>query len=222
MRVIVSTEIVALHCWPDATVGRNYLTHPHMHKFRFTVWAGVTHVDREIEFHDLRDELDAVILKRASYIRTTGQSTAYDFGGQSCEMLGQHILNHMPQVQSVRVMEDEDCGAEVQRSDMASRPKIITICGSTKFKDECMSAAKLLELAGYAVFMVGSFMHKDNIKFSDERKKMLDSLHRQKIEMSDAIYVLNVDGYIGESTTSEIELARKLGKEVVFLEPDKA
>ncbi len=50
-------------------------------------------------------------------------------------------------------------------------------------------------------------------------KEMLDDMHKRKIDMADSIYVINVGGYIGESTRSEIEYARKTGKGVEYMEP---
>lgn len=50
---------------------------------------------------------------------------------------------------------------------------------------------------------------------------MLDDMHKRKIDMADGIYVINVNGYIGSSTRSEIEYARTTGKEVLFLEPEE-
>ena len=55
-------------------------------------------------------------------------------------------------------------------------------------------------------------------QYSDEDKKILGELHYKRIDISDAIYVINVDGYIGESTKKEIEYAKKLGKEILYLE----
>jgi len=48
---------------------------------------------------------------------------------------------------------------------------------------------------------------------------MLDDMHKRKIDMADSIFVINVGGYIGESTRSEIEYAKKNGRGVQYLEP---
>lgn len=95
---------------------------------------------------------------------------------------------------------------------------IVTLCGSTRFKDDFIRVQKELTLAGYVVISVGIFCHSENDVYSDEAKKALDELHKQKIEMSDMIYVINKGGYIGESTKSEIEWATDLGKEVIYME----
>ena len=84
---------------------------------------------------------------------------------------------------------------------------IITLCGSIKFKNEFMKVQEELVLKGNIVFTPNFFNNlKNEIKI--ETKKMLDEMHRQKIDMSNEIYVINFGGYIGESTKSEIEYAK--------------
>lgn len=95
---------------------------------------------------------------------------------------------------------------------------IITICGSTKFKDEILDSAQKLTLDNHIVLVPCIFHHADNIELSEEQKIRLDNLHKEKINMSDAIFVVNKDGYIGESTFSEIDWAQRMKKEVYFLE----
>jgi hypothetical protein len=98
--------------------------------------------------------------------------------------------------------------------------KIITLCGSTKFKDEFIAAQKRLTLEGNIVISVGLFGHSgDNEVWSESTKEMLDEMHKRKIDLADEILVINVGGYIGQSTTSEIEYAKKNGKPVNYLEP---
>lgn len=94
---------------------------------------------------------------------------------------------------------------------------IITICGSTKFKDEILDSAQKLTLDNHIVLTPCIFHHADNVELSDEQKIRLDNLHKEKINMSDAIFVVNKDGYIGESTFSEIDWAQRMKKEVYFL-----
>jgi len=84
---------------------------------------------------------------------------------------------------------------------------IVTICGSSKFKDEIMKAAHDFTLQGHLVFMPCVFEHSDDEELTREDKVRLDNTHREKITMSDAIFVINKDGYIGESTYSEIDWA---------------
>ena len=97
--------------------------------------------------------------------------------------------------------------------------KVVTLCGSTRFKDAFMEAQKRLTLLGNIVISVGLFGHSgDDEVWTEGTKAMLDDMHRRKIDMSDEIYVINVGGYIGESTRSEIEYARATGKAVRYLE----
>ena len=109
---------------------------------------------------------------------------------------------------------------------MVDKYKIITLCGSTRFKDAFMEAQKRLTLEGNIVISVGLFGHSgDNEVWENmdkgtmtRTKEMLDDMHKRKIEMADEIYVINVGGYIGSSTKSEIEYAIATGKPVRYLE----
>jgi hypothetical protein len=98
--------------------------------------------------------------------------------------------------------------------------KIITLCGSTKFRDEFNAEQKRLTLEGNIVISVGLFGHSgDNEVWSESKKEMLDDMHLRKIDLSDEIFIINVGGYIGPSTRSEIEYAKKTNKSVRYLEP---
>ena len=104
---------------------------------------------------------------------------------------------------------------------MVGKYKVITLCGSTRFRDAFMEAQKRLTLEGNIVISVGMFGHAgDDEVWKPGTKEMLDDMHKRKIDMADEIYVINVGGYIGESTRSEIEYARKNGKAVRFLEAE--
>ena len=106
---------------------------------------------------------------------------------------------------------------------MVGKYPVITLCGSTRFKDQFLEAQKRLTLAGNIVISVGLFGHSgDDEVWTEGTKEMLDDMHKRKIDLAAAIYVINVNGYIGSSSRSEIEYARKQGKQVLFLEPDKA
>lgn len=94
---------------------------------------------------------------------------------------------------------------------------IITLCGSTKFKAEFEAKNRELTLAGHIVISVGVFVH-DGKAITDKQKQELDELHKRKIDLSDAIYVINKDGYIGSSTQGEIEYAKAHGKKIMYLE----
>lgn len=97
--------------------------------------------------------------------------------------------------------------------------KVVTLCGSTKFKDAFIETQKRLTLAGYIVISVGLFGHSgDNEVWSEGTKEMLDDMHLRKIDMAEEIFVINVGGYIGESTKKEIEYAKAQGKKISYLE----
>jgi hypothetical protein len=101
---------------------------------------------------------------------------------------------------------------------MVGKFRIVTLCGSTKFKDEFITAQKRLTLEGYIVISVGLFGHSgDEEVWSDDTKNMLDDMHKRKIDLSDEIFVINVGGYVGSSTKSEIEYAIKTNKPVNYL-----
>lgn len=102
---------------------------------------------------------------------------------------------------------------------MIDKYKIITLCGSTRFKDEFIEVQKKLTLEGNIVISVGLFGHSgDNEVWADGTKEMLDDMHKRKIDLSDEIFVINVGDYIGSSTKSEIEYAAKTGKKINYLE----
>lgn len=104
---------------------------------------------------------------------------------------------------------------------MQGKYKVVTLCGSTKFKDEFLKAQKELTLQGNIVISVGLFGHADGeyqTVLTDEVKVMLDDMHKRKIDMADEIFVINKNGYIGSSTKSEIEYANIMGKIVRYLE----
>lgn len=101
---------------------------------------------------------------------------------------------------------------------MVGNYKVITLCGSTKFKDDFIRVQKELTLQGNIVISVGLFGHSgDNEAWSDGMKQMLDDMHKRKIDMADEIFVINRDGYIGESTKSEIEYTKSQGKLVKYM-----
>ncbi len=111
--------------------------------------------------------------------------------------------------------------AMTQRSKlMVGKYKVITLCGSTRFKNQFMEAQKRLTLEGNIVISVGLFGHSgDDEVWTEGTKEMLDDMHKRKIDMADEIFVINVGGYIGSSTRSEIEYANATGKAVNYLEP---
>lgn len=102
---------------------------------------------------------------------------------------------------------------------MVGKYKVITLCGSTRFKDAFMQEQKRLTLDGNIVISVGMFGHSgDQEVWAEGVKEMLDDMHKRKIDMADEIFVINVGGYIGSSTKSEIAYAQSTGKTVRYLE----
>ncbi len=109
---------------------------------------------------------------------------------------------------------------------MRGNYRVITLCGSTRFKDEFMEAQKRLTLEGIIVISVGLFGHAGDSEVWEnmdegtltQTKEMLDDMHKRKNDMADEIFVINVGGYIGSSTKSEIEYAEATGKKIRYLE----
>ena len=109
---------------------------------------------------------------------------------------------------------------------MVGKYKVITLCGSTRFKDAFVEAQKRLTLEGNIVISVGLFGHAGDDEVWEgmsedtltKTKIMLDDMHKRKIDMADEIFVINVGGYVGESTRSEIAYAYSAGKAVHYLE----
>ena len=102
---------------------------------------------------------------------------------------------------------------------MVGKYKVITLCGSTKFKDDFLREQKRLSLQGNIVISVGLFGHSgDGEVWAEGVKEMLDDMHKRKIDMADEIFVINKGGYVGTSTRSEIEYALSTGKKVVYME----
>lgn len=91
--------------------------------------------------------------------------------------------------------------------------KIITVCGSLKFKDEIMKITEKMALQGNCML---SITYPTKFAYTEEEKEMLGKMHKEKIRISDAVLVVDIDDYIGSSTKSEIELAKALNKEVIY------
>lgn len=101
-------------------------------------------------------------------------------------------------------------------------PKIVVLCGSTRFHDVFVQANFAETMKGNIVLSVGFFghsaVHGEGVECSKEQKKFLDELHKRKIDLADEVLVMNVDGYIGSSTRSEIEYAQRTGKPIRYWE----
>lgn len=99
----------------------------------------------------------------------------------------------------------------------------ITLCGSAKFEGSFHEWNKKLTLKGHTVYGLAvypSFMEGDKNWYNEKQKITLDLVHFDKICNSDAIVVIDVDQYIGDSTRREIEWARIQGKRVFWITPD--
>ncbi len=107
----------------------------------------------------------------------------------------------------------------VPNVELKNLPHIIVLCGSTKFKKEFETAAKELSLEGSIILTVSFFTHADNVDITPEQKIRLDQLHLRKISISDEVFVLNKDKYIGYSTSNEIAFAKERGIPIRYLEP---
>lgn len=112
---------------------------------------------------------------------------------------------------------------------MTNKPTIVCLCGSTRFSEAFREANLHETLAGNIVLTIGCDMRSDADLFADKTDKeltaikiSLDWLHFRKIDLADEVLILNVDGYVGQSTRNELNYAISTGKRVRWLEPDKA
>ena len=94
--------------------------------------------------------------------------------------------------------------------------KIITVCGSYKFKKEMVEITEKLALEGNCMLTPIELTKSGKDAYTEEEALMLDKMHKEKIRISDAILVVNIDEYIGNSTKSEIEFAKSLNKEILY------
>lgn len=102
------------------------------------------------------------------------------------------------------------------------KPTIVCLCGSTRFSEAFREANLRETLSGKIVLTIGcDFKSDDALGLTAEDKVRLDELHLHKIDLSHEVLILNVDGYIGESTQNELNYARSKGKAVRFLEPEQ-
>ncbi len=95
--------------------------------------------------------------------------------------------------------------------------QILTLCGSTRFKNEFEEWNKRLTEQENIVLSVVWFTHADRHVITEQEKQIFDKMHKRKIDLSNAIFVINPNGYIGESTRSEIDYAVQTGKKVYYM-----
>lgn len=116
---------------------------------------------------------------------------------------------------------------EAKDQQKGERPKVVCFCGSTRFAEWFMIERWKLEKQGIITLGInvlpdGYFEGEGHHGAEQEGvKDILDELHKRKIDLCDEVFVLNVAGYIGESTRNEIDYADSIGKPVIYLEPLK-
>ncbi len=113
---------------------------------------------------------------------------------------------------------------------MSDRPRVVTLCGSSRFPDAFHLANLHLTMQGYIVISLGAFAHADQpmgARFllsdgdeSTDQKRSIDQLHFRKIDLADEVFVVNVGGYVGDSTRREIAYAKAAGKTVRWMFPE--
>ncbi len=137
------------------------------------------------------------------------------------------VLGLIRQVEAMREKLYGPVRADPMPVFVPNRPSIVVLCGSTRFYDQFQAENYRLTMAGTIVLSVGFYPHAtgehghgEGVGHDSAEKITLDELHKRKIDLADSVRVLNVGGYIGESTRSEIEYAQKLGKPISYLEAD--
>lgn len=117
---------------------------------------------------------------------------------------------------------------ESEKVILSDCPTIVCLCGSTRFYEAFQEANYRETMAGKIVLSVGFYPHAEEKAHGEERgctpaeKIALDKLHKQKIDLADEVLVLNVGGYVGDSTKSEILYAIAAGMPIRYLEPERA
>jgi len=133
-----------------------------------------------------------------------------------------NILNR--KIDLDRILWLDESGSEPEGKEAVELPKIVCLCGSTRFMDAFQAANLKLTCEGVIVLSVGTNTKTDaeltrENYFKDPSIKLrLDELHKRKIDLCDEVFVLNVGGYIVESTRSEIDYAKSIGKPIKYLE----
>jgi hypothetical protein len=114
---------------------------------------------------------------------------------------------------------ERECPESKKTSIGILTPEIVVLCGSTRFWQTFQDESLRLTLEGRIYLSVGAMTASDKDHgITAEQKVMLDELHKRKIDLADRVHVLNVGGYVGDSTRSEIEYATMLGKPITWLE----
>lgn len=134
------------------------------------------------------------------------------------------VAGWLSSARSMGIANHLDCGIKMERvdPDAKPRPRIVCLCGSTRFMEAFRSANLQETLAGCIVLSIGCDTKSDTDlmavgELTAADKAALDELHKRKIDLADEILILNVDDYIGSSTRSELDYARAKGKRVRWL-----
>lgn len=114
--ITVSARVQGLHRWPEAPARRSYLASLHRHEFIASVEVGVSHADRDVEFHDLGEAVESLLRSYGGVYHP--DSLLVDFGAQSCEHLGNRLLEALEAegftVVGVTISEDGQHAATVR------------------------------------------------------------------------------------------------------------
>jgi hypothetical protein len=108
----------------------------------------------------------------------------------------------------------------VQKVFYGDAPEVVVLCGSTRFHAEFVQLNYELTLQGKIVLSIGFAPgpnHGEGVGITPEQKIALDELHKRKIDLADRVHVINIDGYIGKSTRSEIDYAIKRGRTITYV-----
>lgn len=151
--------------------------------------------------------------------------------GWSLEEIGEYLhRDHTTIMYGLKQIERKQPKQLVElerRMGMQVRPTIVCLCGSTRFYKDFLEQNYRETMAGRIVLSVGFYphaaaeMHGEGVGITPEQKQALDELHMRKIDLCDEILVINIGGYIGQSTAREIAYARKFGKAVRFLQAER-
>lgn len=160
------------------------------------------------------------LMNDKSIVNSYNEPELYEIIGNICHNPQQTFLDKNLKTGEIKTQYASISPVKARRFDF--KGKIITLCGSTKFKDEFNLIQKSLAYNGNIVLSLDFFNKSENNTFEEDLnvvKSKLREVHFRKISISDEIFVINKDGYIGESTSNEIEYAKSLGIPVNYLEP---
>lgn len=106
--------------------------------------------------------------------------------------------------------------------ELDENPKIVCYCGSLRVAKEAFQKAEYESVLNGEIALLPCCTFVDiqrQYGAESNYKQIADELHKRKIDLSDEVFILNVGGYIGESTRNEIQYAEEIGKPIKYLEP---